>query len=128
MRTVGRYEIVGALGAGPTGVVHLARERDSGTVVALKEYRLAGSDPAARARFVAAAGDIARRLDDPHIVPVHEVFEAEGTPFVAMTHEERGSLRAVIGSLALDQAVTVVEDALAGLRAAAQLGIVHGHL
>ena len=128
MRTAGRYELVGEVGAGPTGVVHLARDSATGVVLALKEYRMAGSEPAAKARFLETARDLARRLDHPNVLPVHDVFEVDGTPFVAMRYEERGSLRRVVGGLTLDQTLTVIEDVLAGLGAAAQAGVVHGDL
>ena len=94
--------------------------------IASSRSRSSGSSaaPAEKARFRTAV-DIATRLDHPSIVAVYNVFEEDGTPFMAMSYEERGSLRRVMRDLTLEQAGGVMVDVLSGLEAVARLGIVH---
>src|SRR4051794_33529907 len=91
-RTVGRYEILGAIGSGAAATVHLARQRDLGRVVALKELdRLDGgeSSPAA-SRFLREAR-VASSLSHANIVTVYEYFVDAGRPYIAMEYIEGGS-------------------------------------
>ena len=125
LRTVGRYEVVRELGRGASGRLHLARRPDLDGLVALEELdSLGAGDPAAARRFVRTAGS----LTHPNIVTVYDVFEHDGTPFVAMELLERGSLRRYAGGLTLAQVAGVLEGVLAGLAHAEEHGVVHGDL
>ena len=125
LRTVGRYEVVRELGRGASGRLHLARRPDLDGLVALEELdSLGAGDPAAARRFVRTAGS----LTHPNIVTVYDVFEHDGTPFVAMELLERGSLRRYAGGLTLAQVAGVLEGMLAGLAHAEEHGVVHGEL
>src|SRR4051794_40418873 len=122
LRTVGRYEVVRELGRGASGRLHLARRPDLDGLVALEELdSLGAGDPAAARRFVRTAGS----LTHPNIVTVYDVFEHDGTPFVAMELLERGSLRRYAGGLPLAQVAGVLEGVLAGLAAAQEHRGVH---
>ena len=125
LRTVGRYEVVRELGRGASGRLHLARRPDLDGLVALAELdSLGAGDPAAARRFVRTAGS----LTHPNIVTVYDVFEHDGTAFVAMELLERGSLRRYPGGLTLAQVAGVLEGVLAGLAHAEEHGVVHGDL
>src|SRR3954470_15529801 len=125
LRTVGRYELVRELGRGAGGRLYLARRPDLDGLVALEELdSLGAGDPAAARRFVRTAGS----LTHPNIVTVHDVFEHDGTPFVAMELLERGSLRRYADGLGLAQVAGVLEGLLAGLAHAEEHGVVHGDL
>jgi hypothetical protein len=127
-RRVGRYEILGRLGEGGMATVYLARQLDLDRPVALKELRTLGSsDPSFARRFLREAR-MAGSLSHPNIVTVHDYFEAEGAPFIAMEYMERGSLRPLIGRMSLAQVGVVFESLLAGLDYAGQRGIVHRDL
>src|SRR5207247_8002249 len=124
-RSVGRYEIIEELGRGGMAIVYLARQTDLDRLVALKELSaFHASDPAFARRFLRESR-LAGSLSHPNIVTVHEYFEHEGTPYIAMEYIERGSLRPYIGKLSLAQVVGVIEGLLAGLAHAETRGIVH---
>lgn len=78
---LGPYRLLGQLGAGGMGVVHLARDAE-GTEVALKLLP-PSPDARTRERFGREAASIAA-LDHPGIVRVVDVGEAEGRPYLAL--------------------------------------------
>ena len=71
---------------------------------------------------------MAGSLSHPNIVTVHDYFEHDGTPYIAMEYVERGSLRPYIGRMTFAQIGGVLEGLLAGLTNAEQHGIVHRDL
>src|SRR5918994_987619 len=127
-RTAGRYEIEDLLGRGGMASVHLARQRALGRLVALKELHSVHVADAALAHRFLHESRVAGALNHPSIVSVIEYFEHEGVPFIAMEYLERGSLRPLVGRLALAQVAGVLESVLAGLAEAAAHGIVHRDL
>src|SRR4051812_4876816 len=128
VRRAGRYEILRQVGHGGMAVVYLARQTDLDRFVALKELRLLlAPDPTLAQRFLREART-AGSLSHPNIVTVHEHFEHEGTPFIAMEYLERGSLRPYIGRMRLEQIAGVLEGVLAGLDQASHHDVVHRDL
>ena len=128
VKTVGRYEILGELGRGGMATVHLARQRDLDRLVALKELAaFHAADPSFAQRFVRESR-VAGSLSHPNIVTVHDYFEHEGTPYIAMEYVEGGSLRPWVGRMTLAQRTGVLEGILAGLTCAEAQGIVHRDL
>src|ERR1700733_9834645 len=101
-RTVGRYELLEVIGRGGAAVVYLANQRDLGRRVALKELAPypAAADPTFAGRF-AEESRVAGSLSHPNIVTVHEYFEHDGVPYIAMEDLSQGSWRSVLGTLAL---------------------------
>jgi hypothetical protein len=127
-RSVGRYEILRELGRGGMAIVYLARQPDLDRLVALKELSaFHASDPQFARRFLRESR-LAGSLSHPNIVTVHDYFEWEGTPYIAMEYVSRGSLRPYVGRLSLAQVVGTVEGILAGLAHAEMKGIVHRDL
>jgi serine/threonine protein kinase len=127
-RIVGRYEILREIGRGGMAVVYVARQSDLDRHVALKELSAFHSaDPAFAERFLRESR-VAGALNHSNIVTVHEYFEHEGTPYIAMEYLPRGSLRPLIGQLSLAQVAGVMEGLLAGLNHAACRDIVHRDL
>ena len=59
---------------------------------------------------------------------MHDYFEHDGTPYIAMEYVERGSLRPYVGRMNLAQIGGVLEGLLAGLTHAESNGIVHRDL
>jgi tRNA A-37 threonylcarbamoyl transferase component Bud32 len=128
LRRIGRYEIVREVGRGASAIVYLARQTDLDRNVALKELaHFHAADPAFVERFLRESR-LAGSLNHPNIVTVHEYFEHEGTPYIAMEYLERGSLRPLTGALTTAQVVGVLEGLLAGLAHAESSGIVHRDL
>jgi serine/threonine protein kinase len=128
LKTVGRYEILREVGRGGMAIVHLARQTDLERFVALKELAAFHAADAAFAQRFLRESRVAGSLSHPNIVTVHDYFEHDGTPFIAMEYVERGSLRPFVGRLALAQIGGVLEGLLAALALAGQHGIVHRDL
>ena len=128
MKTVGRYEILREVGRGGMAMVYLARQTDLDRFVALKELgAFHASDPSFAQRFLRESR-VAGSLSHPNIVTVHDYFEHDGTPYIAMEYVERGSLRPYVGRMNLAQIGGVLEGLLAGLTNAESQGIVHRDL
>ena len=97
--------------------------------VALKELSSfhARRSPEFAERFLREAR-LAGSLSHPNIVTVHDYFEQDGIPYIAMEYVPGGSLRPYVGRLTLAQIAGVLEGVLAGLAHAEQAGIVHRDL
>ncbi|MFW9816853.1 MAG: protein kinase [Candidatus Thorarchaeota archaeon] len=121
------YRILEKIGAGGMGEVYLAEDTKLNRRIALKfmPSHLA-SDKELRIRFTREA-QAAAKLDHPNIVPVHEVGEYEGRPYIAMAHIEGESLRDVIkkGKLSISESVALTMQICDGLQKAHEAGIVH---
>jgi predicted Ser/Thr protein kinase len=127
-RTVGRYEILEELGRGGMATVFLARQTDLDRLVALKELSaFRQADPAFTQRFLRESR-LAGSLSHPNIVTVHDYFEYDGAPYIAMEYVDGGSLRPHIGHISLTQVAGVVEGILSALDHAEHRGIVHRDL
>src|SRR3954468_18849324 len=125
VRRAGRYEILRQVGHGGMAVVYLARQTDLDRFVALKELRLLlAPDPTLAQRFLREAR-LAGSLSHPNIVTVHEHFEHDGVPYIAMEYLAPGSLRPYIGRLTPPQIAGVLEGLLAGLTHAERHEVVH---
>src|SRR6478735_4749072 len=128
MKTVGRYELLREVGRGGMAMVYLARQTDLDRFVALKELgAFHASDPSFAQRFLRESR-VAGSLSHPNICTVHDYFEHDGTPYIAMEYIERGSLRPYVGGMNLAQIGGVLEGLLAGLAHGEQHGIVHRDL
>src|SRR3954469_3241154 len=125
---VGRYELLGELGRGGMATVHLARQLDLDRLVALKRLdALAERSDLLVRRFVREAR-LAGSLSHPNIVTVHDAFELDGVPYIAMELVRGGTLRQLMPDLSLEQVAGVLDGVLAGLSHAEQRHIVHRDL
>jgi eukaryotic-like serine/threonine-protein kinase len=109
--TVSGYEIIEEIGRGGAGVVYRARQESPSRPVALKFLPgglLAGPSWRERALREASA---AARVRHPNVLPVHEVGEADGFPYLVMDLIEGGTLarRLSDGPLAPKAAAEVIE-------------------
>jgi tRNA A-37 threonylcarbamoyl transferase component Bud32 len=124
-RRVGRYEIGREVGRGGMAAVYLARQIDLDRMVALKELRVFRTVETSFAQRFLREARLAGSFSHPNIVTVHDYFEHEGLPYIAMEYLPRGSLRRHVGRVSLAQAGGVLEGVLAGLAHAEQRGVVH---
>jgi serine/threonine-protein kinase len=127
--TIGGHRVERELGAGGMGKVYLCRDEALDRAVAIKVLlpdMLEQADM--RARFLREARALAR-VSSPHVVLVHAVGEdAAVGPYVVMEYLEGEDLQARLlraGALHWREAVPLCRDAIAGLKAAQQAGIVH---
>ena len=129
IRRVGRYDLLEVIGRGGAAVVYLAYQGDLRRRVALKELApfQAAADPTFAGRF-AEESRVAGSLSHPNIVTVHEYFEHDGVPYIAMEYLSQGSLRTYVGTLTLAQVAGVLEGVLAGLAHGESRSIVHRDL
>ena len=124
---VGHYEIQAELGRGGMGVVYRARDAKLDRLVALKTPLPDQQADPERRRFLREAQAVAR-LSHPHIVPVFEVFEHDGVPWVAMQLVEGRTLRATLrehGPFAPEDAVRHAEGLAEALQAAHAKHLLH---
>jgi serine/threonine protein kinase len=128
----GRYEIAGELGRGGMGVVWLATDRVLHREVALKEisypvYLTDEERTVLRERTLREAR-AAARLEDPHVVAIHDVVEEDGRPWLVMEHIRSRSLQTILeddGPLSPAQAARVGLDVLSAIEVAHAAGVVH---
>lgn len=92
-QSLDRYQIREKIGAGGMGTVYHAWDRDIERDVALKWLPESFSaDPNFVERFRREARFIAR-LEHPHIVPIYDVGQYQGRPFIIMRLLSGGTLR-----------------------------------
>jgi len=138
----GKYRIEDVLGQGGFGITYLALHTTLERKVAIKEFfmsdfcsrdadtahvtvpSLANKEKVAKckAKFIKEARNIAR-LDNPHIIRIHDVFEENDTAYYVMEYIDGQSLKDVLPSgKALTEAVALnyirqVSEALAEVHA-----------
>jgi serine/threonine-protein kinase len=90
----GRYDILRSHARGGLGEVFVARDRELGREVALKQIQPQFADDASsRARFVREA-EITGGLEHPGIVPIYALdWDGHGRPYYAMRFVRGGSLK-----------------------------------
>ena len=127
-RAFGAYDIQREVGRGGMGVVYLATDRRLGRRVALKVIvpELA-ADAQFRQRFEREAR-VAATLEHPHVVPVYEAGEQDGSLFIAMRFIDGRDLATEVrdhGALAPDRLARIVLQVAGALDAAHRSGVVH---
>jgi serine/threonine-protein kinase len=130
-KVIGRYEILEELGHGAMGCVYKAKDPAVGRTVALKTILGAALEGAQgdeyRARFyreARAAGSLAH----PGIVPVFDVGEYEGTPFLVMEYVEGRTLAAAMRGgerFTLERACEIGQQLAEALAHAHRKGVIH---
>ena len=124
---VGRYRVVGELGAGGMGVVYSAEDPELGRTVALKvlKARPKGRDKDEPDRLRREARALAQ-LAHPNVVRVYDVGVFEGRVFLALELVEGPTLAEWLATpRPWEEVVPLFVDAGHGLAAAHQAGLVH---
>jgi serine/threonine kinase PknH len=124
----GPYRLEHLIGRGGMGEVHRAWDTRRGRPVALKRLPapLAG-DPEFQARFRRESA-LAAQLSEPHIIPIHDFGEINGTLFIDMRLVDGVDLASVIkseGPMAPRRAIGILAQVASALDAAHAAGLVH---
>ncbi|MBS2019623.1 MAG: protein kinase [Deltaproteobacteria bacterium] len=133
----GKYEVLGVLGEGGTGIVYDAKRVADGQPVALKvmHAHLAGEKQIV-GRFQREAA-ILKRLEGSHICPILELGEAgqdddgKKVLYIALPKLEGPTLEEILakeGPIEVDRALDIVLEVLAALRIAHGHGVIHRDL
>lgn len=126
--SLGHYEIVAELGRGGMGVVYKGYEPALARYVAIKELSPAlAHDHNLVERFLREARSMAA-LNDPHIIQVYFIGQAEGQPFFAMEFVEGESLSQLIkreGRLPTADVLKILLQTARGLQTAHERGVIH---
>lgn len=124
---LGPYRIEELLGRGGMGEVYRATDTRKGRVVALKLLHPNLADDAGfRDRFMRES-QVAARINDPHVIPIHDWGEIDGLLFIDMrlvTGTDLGRLLAT-GPIGEQRAVAIVSQVADALDAAHADGLVH---
>jgi len=121
--TIGRYELLGAIGQGGMSTVYLARDPELDRKIALKVVR---EDRASARDRMLAEGRALALLAHPNVVVVHEVGTHEGRVFLAMELVEGETLRAWLRHhKPRHKLLDAFAQAARGLQVAHAAGLVH---
>jgi tetratricopeptide (TPR) repeat protein/predicted Ser/Thr protein kinase len=123
---LGRYIVIGRLGAGGMGVVYSAYDPELDRKVALKLLLPGTASGEAAARLMREAQAMAK-LSHPNVVPVYDVGTHEEQVYVAMEFVRGGSLRDWLAKeqRSWKEIVELFIQAGRGLAAAHEAGIIH---
>jgi Tol biopolymer transport system component len=124
---VGRFEIVGWLGAGGMGEVYRARDHQLSRDVAIKILPAAFLSDADRQRRFEQEARAAGGLNHPNILAVFDVGIEQGSPYIVTELLEGETLRARMGGRPLParKAVEYALQIASGLAAAHDRGVIH---
>jgi eukaryotic-like serine/threonine-protein kinase len=124
---LGRFRLARVLGRGGMGVVYAADDEQLDRQIALKVMapQLA-ANPVAKERFLREAR-VAAKVEHDNIVPILEVGEDRGIPYMAMPLLRGRSLdeRLNDGTPDLDETLAIARGTVDGLAAAHDRGLIH---
>jgi serine/threonine protein kinase/Tfp pilus assembly protein PilF len=125
-RNIGRFRVVSRIGRGGYGTVYQAYDSDLDRMVAVKVPRRKFATTKDRQRFLREARH-ASQLHHPAIVPIYDLGEFEGTPYIVSELVEGTSLNAVLSRerVSYRKAAEIVATAAEALECAHQVGVVH---
>jgi serine/threonine-protein kinase len=124
----GPYELKSLLGVGGMGEVYRAYDTAKDRTVAIKLLRAELSADAGFQERFRRESRIAARLQEPHVIPVHDFGEINGVLYIDMRLVDGDNIQAVLrrnGPLDPARAASIVGQVAAALDAAHASGLVH---
>lgn len=124
----GPYELRSLIGMGGMGEVYRAYDTVKERMVAVKLLRPeVAADPSFQERF-RRESRVAARLQEPHVIPVHDFGEIDGVLYIDMRLVDGASVKELLrsnGPLDLARAASIITQVAAALDAAHADGLVH---
>ena len=127
---VGKYKLVELIGDGATSLVHKAKHRESGKVVAVKTISKTALKPELLARVYQEV-QILNDLDHPHIIKLIEVIDGSKALHLVMEYMHGGEVFSVVdrhGRMAEDYARQIIKQIASALAYVHSKGIAHRDL
>lgn len=127
---LGQYRITQKIGEGGMGAVYKADQPSIPRTVVIKVLGAAFAESAdARDRFRREL-DMITRLEHPHILPVYDFGELDGSPYIVMRFMTGGSLQDRLQRSSIDrsEALRLLEQLALALDFAHDRGVVHRDL
>lgn len=128
----GDFALFGEIGRGGMGVVHNAQQTKLDRPVALKVLHSHLAHGEAGLQRLRIEAEAAARLDHPNIVPIYEIGEHEGQPYLAMQLVEGKSLAEYLGRFSVGlperEAATLLAKIASAVHHAHQRGVLHRDL
>jgi len=125
---MGPYEIRREIGSGGMGVVFEGWDARLNRRVAVKTlWPALAQRPEARERFLREAR-AAAAVSHPNVTQIYDIGEEGGQVYFAMEYLEARSLQQIVeeeGKLSADRAIDIARQTAKGLKAAAEVGIIH---
>jgi serine/threonine protein kinase len=123
---VGRYERLEEIGRGGMGAVYRARDTLLQREVALKLLPSYLSEETTFTQRFKREAQIVAQLEHPHIVPIYDVGDFQGQPFLVMRLLKGGTLRQRLANGIMPvELVRVLQQISLALDAAHNRGIIH---
>src|SRR6202171_4922919 len=124
----GPYELNSLIGVGGMGEVYRAYDTIKGRTGAVKVLRAEmAADPGFQERF-RRESRVAARLQEPHVIPVHDFGDIDGVLYIDMRLVEGPSLKDELlanGPIDPNRAASIIAQVAAALDAAHADGLVH---
>ena len=129
----GRYEVKSLLGEGGKKKVYLAHDTTLNRDVAFGLIKAEGLDAEARQRITREAQAMARLGDHPNLMPIFDLGDENGQPFMVQPLMVGGDVKSLIedaddGQLSLEEALRISTEICRGLEFAHGKGIIHRDL
>ena len=125
---LGKYKLLGLLGAGGMSTVYLAEHKISGNRRAIKVLpRKKATDPSYLDRFY-REGKAAASLNHPNVVRVYDICSESDTHYMVMEHVQGTDLYQLVkenGAMPIDDAVEAIIQSCSGLQHAHDRKLVH---
>lgn len=129
-RWIGKFELRRLLGKGAQSAVYLAYDPQLDREVAIKTLHFAEADPARNQALLNEARAVAK-LQHPHIVPIFDVGEQDGDPYLVFEYVEGRTLAQALredGPMPAVRAAELMTGVADAVGHAHQHGVIHRDL